>query len=815
MANNHVYLINEKSTNPKFKRKRGYTIKEDEQLEPSLEPKSIKEFQKERLRVDMVSFYSQRKQRNEKRNFEFPQNIDLVRIYFHCVFNFDLNKKFQERYGLSPISYSHFNRTVLFEIIDDSLFNVFEEHIRLVIASPEETPYEGKSFNLIALILKFEFWGTNQRLLTSRENGILLTMVSSANLVSDTQKRTLIEHLIEEDIEFTYLEETPDLIEITAISKEKARFIADNFDVVKLVTSTRVLRVRPTDYGTVRRDYGFTLTTKDSLPLVGIIDTGISTIEPLRPLIENNHFDHTGKGAFWDEAEHGTMVAGLVIIGDDFHKEVLRSYQAKAKVIVIKAIHFPEDEINIPRLIWDIKEAKRNCGVRLFNMSLNIPSPKKYNDTFSQFAYELDRLSYEEDILIFMSVGNFDKNSLEDLLINDVHPDHDYPTFFYNLNRTTPFHSCENTNISEPSESLNNVSVGALAGNLESEDFTDASPNSLSPAYYTRKFHFDHSQPINKQPLRRNQDNKHLNKPDFVFEGGDLFLFEAGIEVLRTPQSEEEKYFGRSCGTSLSTPLVTSYAAEILSIYPSLRTQTVKALLINSASYCKKSSLPDFRNSTDSLLKKLVGFGKPQKDSLLTTDDNTIIFIIEDEISVGEILTIPLFLPEYLKGCGNKLKFDISLCYSFLPVKDNHLNYLPLYMSFNIIKNVEIEVAANKDQTYYGIKAGFSWSEDHHGIENRIFSNAQSKSYTLQPSDIVALGDSLAIGIRCLAKSDIPEVDSQHLNSSTHKFSVVVRISEIAKERVSNMLYSAMIECNDVVNIADIDLEGTIDVENQ
>ncbi|HRP91213.1 MAG TPA: hypothetical protein PKX92_14390 [Edaphocola sp.] len=89
MANNHVYLINEKSTNPKFKRKRGYTNKGEEQLEPSLEPKFIKEFQKERLRVDMVSFYSQRKQRNEKRYFKFPQNIDLIRIYFHCVFNLD------------------------------------------------------------------------------------------------------------------------------------------------------------------------------------------------------------------------------------------------------------------------------------------------------------------------------------------------------------------------------------------------------------------------------------------------------------------------------------------------------------------------------------------------------------------------------------------------------------------------------------------------------------------------------------------------------------------------------------------------------
>jgi Subtilase family len=812
--NKHVFLLNEKADNPKFKRQRGWKNKEEEEPAIPPQPKFIKDFQKERFRADNISFYAQQKLRRETRQITFPKYIDLVRIYFHAIFNADLINKFEERYGLSPVYFSHYNKTVVFEIIDENLFLNFEKHIEQVIESPDETSYDNQPFNLIALVLKFEFIGTNYRLLTSREKGILLTLISSSNIVFTEQKETLFKFLEAEKIPYTYNPAAPDIIEVNRINKARTKFVADNFDIIRMITSTRALKVRPGEYGAVRREYGFTIDSADHLTLVGIIDTGINKIEPLNDIITSANYDHTGKGSFWDEAGHGTMVAGLVALGDDFQKEIKESYAAKAKLIIIKALHFTDDDINIPQLLNDIRDARRKHGVRLFNMSLNIPSPKLYNDTYCQFAYELDKLAYEEDILIFISVGNFDKDSLHDLVITDTHPDHDYPTFFYNLNGTSQVHRCQNTNISEPSESLNNISIGALAGNMEDGDNTDVTPNNLSPAYYTRKFHFDYTQPVNKQPLRRNQNNKHLNKPDLVFDGGDLFKYEAGIEILRSPMADGEKYYGRSCGTSLSTPLVTSYAAEILNIYPSLKTQTVKALLINSATYFKKNTLPEFRTTTEAVLKSLVGFGKPQKDSLLSTDNNSIVLVIEGEIEIGQILTIPIILPAYLKDTGNKLKFDISLCYSFLPVKDNHLNYLPLHMSFNLVKNTDIKIIAEKDQVDYGIKPGFSWSEDHHGIENRIFANTQSKSYTLQSADMYALGDSIALGVRCLAKEEIPTTHSAYLKGQKHNFSVVLKVTELPESKASNQLYSEMIVCNIILNIGEAAGDATIELEN-
>lgn len=438
-------------------------------------------------------------------------------------------------------------------------------------------------------------------------------------------------------------------------------------------------------------------------------------------------------------------------------------------------------------------------------MSLVIPNAKKYNESFSSFAFELDKIAYEEDILLFISVGNFNSDSLKSLVEDEPHPDHEYPDFFYKPDATTIVHACEDTNICIPSESLNNISIGALAGNFEENDNSDATPNEIYPAYYTRKFHYDYSQTINTQAIK--QRNKHLNKPDFVFYGGDLFDEKSGLEILRSPLVTNDKFYGRSSGTSLAAPLITSYAAEILNEYPNLKTQTVKALLINSAKYPNKNSLPHFKDKSESLLKSLIGFGIPRKEGLLMNETNSITFIVENSIKVNEIIKIPIFLPKYLKRSGNKLQFDISLCYSFMPIKDNQLDYLPLHISFNLIKNIEdVKIFETANQSDYSIKNSITWSEDHFGIDNRQFSNSQFMSYRIQPTDFSKLDDMTSIVVRCLAKNE-------YFKSSklAHNFSLVIKITEILSNINTGNLYSEMLKINqfiDIHNNNNVDLEA-------
>ena len=73
--NKHVFLNNEMTNNPRFKRQRGWKKKEEDEPEVHPQPRFIKDFQKERFRADSVSFYSQRKLRKETRRIEFPGTL--------------------------------------------------------------------------------------------------------------------------------------------------------------------------------------------------------------------------------------------------------------------------------------------------------------------------------------------------------------------------------------------------------------------------------------------------------------------------------------------------------------------------------------------------------------------------------------------------------------------------------------------------------------------------------------------------------------------------------------------------------------------
>ena len=156
--------------------------------------------------------------------------------------------------------------------------------------------------------------------------------------------------------------------------------------------------------------------------------------------------------------------------------------------------------------------------------------------------------------------------------------------------------------------------------------------------------------------------------------------------------------------------------------------------------------------------------------------------------------------------------FEVALSYSFEPQKDNHLAYLPLYVAFNLVRNVDIAAVAGQAEEY-AIKSGFGWSEDHFGIDNRLFSNAQKKIYTLQQNDLINVDDSVAIAVRCLAKNGFVE----QLEKSSHPISLSLRITEVAKNQNSAVgnLFSEMNALNASlpIYIEDLSTDADLDAE--
>ncbi len=825
MKNRHVILTNKKENQSSFRRTRDVSGSQKD-LE-TIEPKIISASQKARLNLNKSQFIQDRKSRKEKRSIDFPQNIDLIEIRFFGNFNTDLQNKYLNKYGLNSVAYKDFNKTVVFEIYDPDLFKSFTKDIDSVINSPERSSYQNQEYNLIALIYSFLFIDSKKRLKTYENKGIIINFINSANKYSEYQKDVLISFLVSNKIKASFLN---DIISIEEIDNETIKFLADNFDIVIGITSSRVPVIKPGIEGPVR-DYGFTVTVRGNLPIIGVIDTGVSRIDPLEAAKLPGGIDQTIYGIpFWDEEGHGTSVAGLIVLGDDFYKYQSDTYEAKARIYVIKVIQQGNNPIDIPLLIENIRKLKNDYGISIFNMSLNLERVKRYNDVVSEFAYELDRLAYELDILIFISSGNFNDQSLAEL-ITEHHPDHGYGAFHYNPSGTSESHTCEDTNLQVPGESYNNLTIGALAGNLdEDNDNADITPSKYYPAYYSRKFHYDYTRTINTQQLNKNLRNNHLNKPDLVFDGGDYFNVNSCIEVLT---DQARGFFRRTSGSSLSTPLITSYAAEILYQYSTLKSQTIKALLINSAGYYPNRALPAFSGRRDNLLKKLIGFGIPNKEKILGNSDDTITYIIEDSIRVAEIIKVPIFLPESLVASGSKLQFDVTLCFSFNPVKDNQLDYCPLHIAFNLVqnltineiskgilkkgKNAEDEISEEEEKLeegkgrvpIYGLK-NFGWSEDHFGVDNRLFSNSQKMHYRLQPNDFEGLGSQLAIAVRCLAKNKYSDM----LKRDEHPFSLIIRITELPIAGNNSDLYNEMLAINNYLNLeSSIELDGNLEAE--
>lgn len=805
-----VILKNEVRIDNKFNKRRSFKPQVKEETQAAKTPKP---FHQEKLETAFRLLNIDRRKRVNDRNLQVPAHVDLVKMHFFVRFDKSLQNKFYQKYGLRALVWEDFNQTILFAIDDEGDFEIFKRHLQDFFQSKPGKSYEGKSYALIALIQNFYF------LSSSRRNHSFNASMSSLSLIPITNQnaRTIHESLkayLRQREKIFIVDEQLTNIEVSGLSIRELKEILNNFDIVKSVSGVRTAKVRPGDFGDVIREYGFEVSAADNNITVGIIDTGINAIAPLQPLLSNNGIDITGHNApFWDENGHGTMVAGLVGLGHEFLMSDEQQYIGKAKLAAIKVLQDANGNFSVARLMAAIRQAAMQQGIRLFNLSLNDPLPKKYNSPISDYAYALDKLAHELGILIFISTGNLPLEHIREMQ-QEEHAIHVYPFHFYSLNNESDIHRCESTNICSPAESMNNICVGAIADNFRNNYGIGLTPAKELPAYYSRKFHVDYNQQINGTDFSKFHKNKFLNKPDIVFNGGDLFEKDAGIEVLTSPMAERDKYFSRSAGTSVATPLVTSMAAQILKYYPGLHVQSVKAILINSAeSPCGNNPVLFRDSSLRGVLKKLVGFGAPVSDRLTFSGDDAVTFVIEDEMNLDELKTMDINIPQKLLKDKNKLCVTATLCYSFEPIRENHLNYCPLQIVFGFFKKSSPKALSNDKVEKYQIKKGLSWSQDTWAPEGRMYANVQHHYFHLSQENLETIGHTMTLGIKCTGKKEIDEVSRQKLKREMHRFSLAINITEVPENNASGDLYNQIIAINVIENIlsADIHLDAGIE----
>ncbi|MBC8054708.1 MAG: S8 family peptidase [Sphingobacteriaceae bacterium] len=712
-------------------------------------------------------------------------------MQFHDTFDSSyFTNRYKENFGLSPISFSEFNTVVRFAIIDIKKFSSFEQEIDKFIAN--SNPSINVNYNTdIKFIKRFDFVSTD-KIVKYQDfyEHVIINLVESIdifNYVINPVEQRLLEYLTERGYNF-YSDLNIGCIEILNASQDIVIQIADNFDIIQSINSLLAGIVRPNRFNIPERTFGFNIANPDeNLPIIGIIDTGISNQNPLAPLIISDpNFDLTRTSTVIDNANHGTAVGALAALGTRLIPSHLGDFVADARLLPIKILDSGIGAISELEIIRLIRDAYEMYGVQIYTLTICYTGYKKYNDIISEYAYALDVLSYELNILIFISVANNKELMTSVGLTGGVVT---YPNHFED----------ENSNLCSPSESMNNITIGAVADNLENNTLNRVSPPGVVPAIYSRTFHIDWNHPS----MNKTRVNKKLFKPDVCNYGGDynprLDPSNTGMKII---SSTLGTFYDRDAGTSLSTPLTANLAAKLIKRYPSLadNMQTIKALIINSA-YCPNRE--DLFNLPITKQSHVLGNGVPNEEECEVSSSDRITFILEDEISPGYIKSFPIHFPEYLLDLNRKgvLTVQATMCFKFKPVKNDQLTYCPIQIAFGLFKNKPLEeyeldengahklenekpisIGINNNKAEY-FTFGQSWSQDYY-FKAKMLSNSQKINFTLSKDILRQEGGTLKIALNCKLHKMLTPVEAQHQNIP-HKFSLVITFKENSVKNIN------------------------------
>lgn len=765
------------------------------------------------------AFEVDREYRHDNRTIELPVHFDLIQIDFFGAFDQpSYEAYYSNMFGLALQHLSKFNKRGLFAIEDHDKFEHFFVQINAFIEriiDGVDTDFDGK----IKYIREFKLF-SNEDMIGNIDNfaTVHLSLLGKGLIeksLINPQKKAFLEFLTRNQIQYSFNDTD---VELYDISEPVLQDIVSNFDFIYASCSGSGAIVQPGKYNTPEREFGFEIVNADDeLPIIGVIDTGISSQTPLSSILTGNNgdYDTTQTGSFVDNANHGTGVAAFAAFGEKLIPGYRGEVEADAKLLPIKILDSASAAISQNKVIELIRKAHLEHNVRIFTLTIGYADfPLTSNEEFSSYARMLDQLTSELDILIFISTTNN---------IFDIQNNADYPSMFNE----------ETANIAPPAESMNNITIGAIADNFNGNPGS-LSPSKEFPTIYSRKLHYNFD---DREVFNTQTGNQYIRKPDILISGGDYTEFqflgsteydhggESGLEVLSAELSERTFY---AIGTSYSAPLAANVAAKLVRMYPNLTMQSVKAILINSSERINPGDF--FTDFSNCLQNRIMGYGNLNKTLAQYSDEERVTMIIEDEINPGRIKMFPLHLPKYLNAAKRKnslLKIDATICFKFQPKPDSQMLYCPLHVTFAIGKNLHLEKiqkviktledGASREENiplgYNGnsstrikLNSGKGWVQDYY-YKGKITSNAQKTTLRIKRDNIIDENNCFKIAVNAAFHKLLTEAEKEPYKAGI-PFSLAITIQQFpVKNEALPSLYNELVLINQLESIADIDIE--------
>ena len=317
---------------------------------------------------------------------------------------------------------------------------------------------------------------------------------------------------------------------------------------------------------------------------------------------------------------HGTKMAGIALY-NDLKKALLLQSQIflKHKLESVKIL--PPKDDNEPKLYGaitkqavafaeiDNPKVNRSICLAVTEDSFATGIPSSWSSAIDSIISAAEDEGNKR--LFFISAGNVSLNELKEK---------GYPTS--NLE-----HSVES-----PGQAWNAITVGAYSKDIVIKDpmLKDYSPiakvNELSP-YSSTSVLWDSKWPI---------------KPDIVFDGGNVatngedYTDSDELSLLTTNSKPTINLFSNIDGTSSATAQASWMASQIMALYPNAWPETIRALMIHSATWSKEMIKQFYTDKLKSVsvrrLLRTCGYGIPDLKKAIECKNNRVNLVIEGEL---------------------------------------------------------------------------------------------------------------------------------------------------------------------------------------
>ena len=358
--------------------------------------------------------------------------------------------------------------------------------------------------------------------------------------------------------------------------------------------------------------------------IICIFDTGVNRGHPLlQDFLPEENMDSVKRE--WGNADthkngHGTPMAGTALYGDltdllqnDSSIEIFHRLES-IKMIHPNNPHRPEFYGAVTEEALARAKILNPLNKRILVMAVTAKDgrdkgkPSSWSSSADKIAFGEYRTSTDKSLLCISS-GNVHINLVSDYPKNNF-----------------------KESIKDPAQAFNVLTVGSFTQKtvIDQTQFRGATPLVKSGGM----------SPSNSTSI--SWENKWALKPELVLEGGNYGVY---IDSIIDPDSLRLLSVGKNFranplqsfgDTSGATALASRYAAMLSSKYPNLWPETIKGLLVHSASWTNEMlgnrNIQDLSYKEKMKLLRTIGYGVPDFQRALYSANNSLTLIVQESL---------------------------------------------------------------------------------------------------------------------------------------------------------------------------------------